>query len=64
MCLAKAYVDEEEGSVLEDITSLRVEGTKLRLRNLFGETKELEASVKEIDFRQSRIVLQSRGGKG
>ena len=63
MCLAKAYLDEKEDSLLEDITSLWVEGGKLHLRNLFGEMKELGASIKEIDFQNSRILLERQSGE-
>lgn len=63
MCLAKAYLDEKERPFLEDVTSLRVEGRKLHLCNLFGETKELEASIREIDFQDSRILLDRQRDK-
>jgi len=32
-------------------------GNKLILTTIFGETKEVEASIKKIDFRDSNIIL-------
>ena len=64
MCLAKAYVgsDGERELLMEEIASLRVEDGKLLVKTLFGEQKEIEASIKEIDFMASSIVLSGRKG--
>ena len=60
MCLAKAYIGEAEGNdfILEDVAMLKIDGRKLLLSTLFGEHKEIEGSVKEIDFQKARIVLE------
>lgn len=61
MCLAKAYFGKDEASpVLEDVTWLKIEGDKLRLINLFGEQREVEGKVKEIDFQNSKVVLEGQ----
>lgn len=59
MCLAKAYSDREEKVLLEDVAFLKVEGGKVRLWTLFGEERELQGSVKEVDFQSSKILLKS-----
>ncbi|MDD5093232.1 MAG: CooT family nickel-binding protein [Dehalococcoidia bacterium] len=61
MCLAKAYLIEgkEKQMVLEDVALLTVEGRKIRLKTLFGDQKEIAASVKAIDFQNASIILQS-----
>jgi len=61
MCLAKAYIGEVESGemVLEDISRMRIDGDKIYLATLFGERKEIEGVVKEVDFQGSRIVIQS-----
>ena len=63
MCLAKAYVggNGEEGLLMDEIASLQIEDGKLRLKTLFGEEKVVEASIREIDFMGSRIVLENKG---
>ena len=60
MCLAKAYLDgsSENELLAEDITSLKTDGGKLLITTLFGEQKEIEASITEIDFKASRILLE------
>jgi predicted RNA-binding protein len=61
MCLARVYIgnDDETELLMEEITSLKTEGSKLLMTSLFGEEKEIEASIKEIDFMGSRVVLEN-----
>ena len=60
MCLAKVYIgnNDETELLMEEIASLKTEGGKLLMTSLFGEEREIEASIKEIDFMGSRIVLE------
>ena len=59
MCLSKAYVDKNGNKelLMEDVASLDIEDNKLRLKTLFGEQKELTASIKQIDFMTHSIFL-------
>ena len=61
MCLAKAYLGEAEKNdfIMEDVVLLRIEGDKLNLTTLFGERKEIEGSVREVDFQNSRIIIKT-----
>lgn len=63
MCLGKAYLEGngERELLLESVALLEVRGEKLRLSSLFGEEKEIEASLREIDFQTSRIILERAG---
>ena len=60
MCLAKAYVssNNEKELLMEEVASLKVEGGKLLVATLFGEQREIEANISEIDFMASSIVLE------
>lgn len=60
MCLAKAYLGEAEGNdfILEDVVRLSIEGNNLHLATLFGEHKDIEGIVKEVDFHNSRIIIE------
>ena len=62
MCLAKAFMSKNGADELlaEEITDIRAEGEKLLVTTLFGERKELDARIKEVDFRGSRVVLEKR----
>ena len=61
MCLAKAYVGNngERELLMEEITSLKSEDGKLLVTTLLGEQREIEASIKEIDFMASNIILDN-----
>ena len=58
MCLAKAYLGDEKEVLAEEVVTLRVQGGRLLLTTLFGEQREIAAGIKEIDFRNSRIILE------
>ena len=61
MCLAKVYLggSSENEPLMEEITSIKSEGGKLVVTTLFGERKEIDASIKEIDFRGSNVILEN-----
>lgn len=63
MCLGKAYLEKngERELILESVALVEVKGKKLRLSSLFGEEKEIEASLRAIDFESSRIILEKAG---
>ena len=44
---------------MEEIASLKTEGKKLLLKTLFGEQKEIEANIRQIDFLTHSIFLES-----
>lgn len=62
MCELNAYVSEEGKDMLflENVDSVRLEGGKVFLRNLFGEEKVFEGLLKEISLKKGRVIL----GKG
>jgi predicted RNA-binding protein len=59
MCLGKAYIetDNKRELVLDSIALLEIDDNRVRLSTIFGDQKELEARIKEIDFEGSRIIL-------
>jgi len=61
MCLGKAYIEagDKRELVLDSIALMEIDGNKVRLSTIFGEQKEMEARVKQIDFEGSRIILSS-----
>ena len=61
MCLSKAYVDKDgkRELLMEEITSVKIEDEKLLLRTLFGEQKEIEANIRQIDFLSHSIFLEN-----
>ncbi len=65
MCLAKAYLSRngKRELLMREIAYLGVGNEKLLLRTLFGEQKEVEAKLREIDFANSSIILEKLGDK-
>ena len=63
MCLAKVYIggSGEDKPLMEEIISIKSEGNKLLIATLFGEQREIEASIKEIDFKSSNVILEKTG---
>ncbi len=61
MCLSKAYVEinGERELLMEEVTLMEIKDNKLLLTTLFGEQKEIGASIKQIDFLNRSIVLEN-----
>ena len=59
MCLGKAYIEAgtKRELILDSIALIEIADTKLKLSTIFGDQKEIEARIKEIDFEGSRIIL-------
>jgi predicted RNA-binding protein len=64
MCLAKAYIggNGEKKLLMAEIASLKAKDGKLLVTTLFGEQREIEANISEIDFMSSSIMLENLRG--
>ncbi len=60
MCEANAYLirGDEEELFMESIDTLRPEGERVYIQDIFGEQRWVKAHIKEMNFVQHRIVLQ------
>ena len=60
MCLSKVYVDRngKRELLMEEITSVEIGDGKLLFKTLFGEQKEIEANIRQIDFLSHSLVLE------
>ena len=60
MCEASAYLiqDGKEELILENVDELHREGGTIKIINLFGDQKVLEAHIKMISFVDNKIVLE------
>ena len=61
MCLSKAYIDRngKRELLMEEIASIEVNDGKLLVKTLFGEQKEIEANIREINFLKNSIELEN-----
>ena len=60
MCLNDGHfllVQGDQETVLEDIASLLVLNDKVRLIDVFGKHRDIDATIQEIDLLNNRIVL-------
>ncbi len=60
MCEASAYLiqDGKEELILENVDELHREGDVIKMVNLFGDQKAVEARIKMISFVENKIVLE------
>jgi len=59
MCLSKAWMEnaQHDPPIMEEIAKIEVYGSKLVIKSLFGEQRELEANILEVDFTCNKILL-------
>jgi predicted RNA-binding protein len=62
MCEANAYIykDGKEEMYLENVDIMRPEEGKIYLKNLFGEQKLFNGTIKEISLLKHKIVLEKK----
>lgn len=62
MCELNAYIvkDGNEELYLENVNIAKSEGGKVLLKNLFGEQKMFEGTIREISLPGHRIVLEQK----
>ncbi len=73
MCLSKAYLrpvggtedssgaDGINGTVLlmDNVTTVEIDGDQVRLKNLFGATESLHGRIASIDFSEGKMILRA-----
>jgi predicted RNA-binding protein len=65
MCLAKAYVQtagsEDQGElVLENVARVFIDGDRVRLTTILGQTEEFSARLRSADLVEGRLVLEAQ----
>jgi predicted RNA-binding protein len=60
MCESTAYLlkDGKEEEIMAEIATIIPAGKKLRMISLFGEEKEVEATIQEINLVGHKILLK------
>ncbi|MBI4654786.1 MAG: CooT family nickel-binding protein [Nitrospirae bacterium] len=60
MCETNVYLekDDREELYLENVDIIRPETGKIYMRNIFGEQKSFEGSIKEISLAQHKIIIK------
>ena len=61
MCLAAAYQSmESDQSILQEIAHVRIDGSRIELETLFGDRKVLQGKINEIDFMNSKLIIETQ----
>ena len=62
MCESSAYLiqDGKEELILENVEELYTEGNTVKIVNLFGDQKSVDAEIKHISFVDNKIILIKR----
>lgn len=59
MCLANVYRnDNMDESLLAEVAYLKLEDDHIEVETLLGENKVFRGKIKEIDFLNSKIVME------
>ncbi len=63
MCLSRVYVasNGEKELLMEEVASVEIGEGRLLLKTLFGEEKEIEGSISQIDLVTHTIILRRAG---
>ena len=61
MCEVHVFMvtDGEKETIMENVISIKPEGDKLLLVDLFGEQKYIDAKIKEIKLLEHQVVLEN-----
>ena len=62
MCESSAYLIQngKEELILENVEELYTEGNTVKIVNLFGDQKSVDAEIKQISFVDNKIILKKR----
>jgi len=62
MCEAIVYINKEgkQEMVMENVVTIRPETDRLVLVDLFGETKEVDALIKEVKLVEHKVILETK----
>jgi len=60
MCLAKAYLRDDDGDhlLLENVAEVTALGDRLILTSILRDAKELQGRIANVDFANSLLILE------
>lgn len=58
MCLSNAYREDDHSLLMTNTSHIDVEGDTIRLRDLFGDVREVKGSIVSTDFEKNEIVIR------
>jgi predicted RNA-binding protein len=59
MCLAAAYQGaQSDQPILQEIARMTINGSSIELETLLGDKRVVQGKLKEIDFMESRVIIE------
>lgn len=61
MCLARVFLKEgdTETMVVKNVTSLKIEGTKISIETLMDEVSEINGTLVAVNFDKSSVTIKA-----
>ena len=57
MCLATVYKESDDSVIFKNVSRIDVDGDKVILRDIMGETKVIEGKILMVDLANSLVKL-------
>jgi len=58
MCLSNVYSESDHSLLMSNTSRMDVEDDVVRLKDLFGSTREVKGSIVSTDFEKNEIVIR------
>jgi predicted RNA-binding protein len=63
MCIATIYVNDKDAneSVMQDVVQMIVDNGYISCKDILGEEKRFDATLKSVDFVKHHVVIEMHG---
>ncbi|MBQ9063482.1 MAG: CooT family nickel-binding protein [Eubacterium sp.] len=58
MCLSNIYREQDHTLLMENTSRIDIDGDTIRLRDLFGDVREIRGAIVSADLEQNEVVIR------
>jgi len=58
MCLSNIYREQDHALLMDNTSRIDVDGDRIRLRDLFGDVREVRGTIVSADLEQNEVVIR------
>ena len=58
MCLSNIYREQDHTLLMENTSRIDIDGDTIRLRDLFGDVREIRGTIVSADLEQNEVVIR------
>ncbi len=58
MCLSNIYSEKDHALLMDNTSRIDIEGDLIRLRDLFGDVREVRGTIVSADLEQNEVVIR------